>query len=355
MPDDFAYINARLRGARGRFIGAEGIRGLLAADSLETVVASLRGSAYGPDLESALLREEGLPGVEEGLRQFAARALCRLPVIAEGRAGELVGVVLGRWENRCVKALLRGKARNASAAEILGGCVPAGRMDAAALRELAARGSVGEVLDLLVLWGFAPARAMRRAGGGRGRQSLDDIQRMEHRLDQAYLAGSFELLGTGGGEEGLHSFLRLEADVSNLLNLLRLTQARASVLVTESFFLAGGRLLSREGYLRLAELPDAARVIEALGGESILGRTFGPSLPAYAAGGRLSVFGREAHRLLLREALRLARLDPLGPGFVSGFVWSLVNEIMNLRLVCRARHAGLPLKDLSGELTLSVN
>lgn len=353
MADDFAYINARIRGMRGCLLTPEEREALVRAPDLDALSALLRDTAYGPSLDSALAREGGITGVEAGIRERLSAILCRLPLLADGAARALLDLVIGRWENQCVKALLRGKIKRFSPSYILSSCLPAGRLDEQALRELAGREGLEEIIDILVLWGFVPAKSLRRVL--RRSRETEVLQLLEHSLDQVFFGDALEVLEAGvRGGEHLLPLLLLEIDLLNFLSLCRLVEAHSSPAVTASFFLRGGRSLPRDLYLRLAGNPDAGHLLDEFEGTRI-GSIIGGALPRYRATGRLSVIEREAHRALLREAVRAARLDPLGPGLAAGFVWVLAEEATNLRLLCRARHAGLPPRDLAGELTFTVN
>jgi vacuolar-type H+-ATPase subunit C/Vma6 len=351
MSDDFAYVNARVRGMRGELLSPREIGGLLARPDLEETCSLLRQTPYGRDLQSALVRRPGIEGVEEGLRSNVERTFARLVAITTGRVREMVRIGLARWEVDCLKTLLRGKLRHATAAELLAACLPVGVFDEAALRELARQEDAGGVIDLLRLWGYGPARKMRKAW--RRNPRVEDLQRLEMALERSSVEESLGRLEEYGSEgDGLRGFLRLQVDFRNVLTVLRLLKARSPASKAPSFFLGGGRFLSRDSFELLASRDDVPQAVDALG-SSRLSLPFRETLPGYRSTGRLSLFERAAYRGLLGEARSLARLEPLGAGLAVGYIWAKINEVKNLRLICRAWNVGLPRPDLEAELTVA--
>lgn len=351
MVDDFAYVNARIRALSGRLLSRSRIGDLSAQQDLDATISLLGDTAYGPALQSCLSRNPGIEGVEEGLREDLEGTFFRLLHFSSGTAGDLMGIVLGRWETNCLKALLRGKIRHSTPEDTVSACLPAGFFNSAVVRELAAQEDAGKMIDLLRLWGYGAARGLRKIWSDRS--GSDSLQLLEIAVDRAYFDGARSSLAEiGPAGEGLLSFLRLEVDVTNVLSLLRLLHARSPVEESAFFFLEGGRLVTRESFMNLGSRGTVASAAAGLG-EFPLGAILRNSLPPYRTTGRLSLFEHAFSRLLRKEALRLARQEPLGIGLAVGFVWAKVNEVSLVRLICRAKHRGLPLEDLESELALS--
>ena len=348
MADDFAYINARIRGMRSALLPRGFIGELAPLGSLDEVLSRLRPTVYGRPLQSALSRRGGIEGIDEGFRESLSSTFARLAGLGTGEAGRLVDIAAGRWETKCLKALLRGKIRQETPDRILAACVPAGIFDEPTLRQLAGLESVGAVLSLLRLWGYGPARPLQRAwSAGRRKPGL---QQLEHLLDQAFFDDALPLLESTSGGRGLSAFLRLDIDLTNVLTLLRLLDAGSPAAGSAAFFIRGGRSFSLERRVKLSAGGSVRRALELLP-PSPLGGVFTDAIPAYRASGeRLSVFERAADLRLFSAASRLARHEPLGAGVALGFLWAKVAEVEELRLVCRARHAGIPAPVLSAEL-----
>lgn len=351
MTDDFAYVNARIRGMRSELLSTVMMHELSSLRDLDGIMARLRSTAYGRPLQSALSRHPGIDGIEEGFRDSLGQTFSRLGRYGSGTAGGLVGIAMGRWEVSCLKGLLRGKIRQESPDMILSACVPAGIFDEPSLRLLAALDGVGEILSHLRIWGYSPARALQKAW--KAGQGPSDLQKLEFLLDQSFFDDAFSRFEEGGSSaDGFPAFLALDIDLTNILTTLRLIAARSGSAESAVFFLKGGRSFSRETSMRIAGKASVTGAVESLG-PSPLGRMFLDALPAYhSTGGRISVMERAASRRLLVEAVNFGRREPLGAGLAVGYLWAKVNEVENLRLICRAVHIGMPRQVLEEEITL---
>jgi vacuolar-type H+-ATPase subunit C/Vma6 len=261
--DDFNYLNARIRGMRGDLLDNDEFRALSVSRDLGGMLSLLRATAYGPPLESALTRTPGIGGAEEGLRESLSRTFAALFRIASGNAGELVTAAVGRWESQCVKTILRGKYRHLSPEEIISASLPAGFIDEVSLRELAHQESTADVIDLLRLWQYPAAGALRKAWKRRATEG--DIQRLEHVLDQGTVDAALASLEKAGRPgDALRDFLHLEIDLTNSLTALRLAQARSpSTRGGRGFFLTGGLRLSRDRFTDLTHRESAAAAVAA--------------------------------------------------------------------------------------------
>jgi vacuolar-type H+-ATPase subunit C/Vma6 len=354
MVDDFNYLNARIRGLRGDLLDDADFRTLAASRDLEGVLSLLRSTAYGPPLQSALARTPGISGAEEGLRASLSATFAALARISSGESGELLTANLGRWESQCVKTLLRGKYRHLSPEEIISASLPAGFIDEVSLRELAHQESTADVIDLLRLWRYPPAAALRQAWQRRATEG--DIQRLEYVLDQATVDASLARLDrTGRSGDALRDFLQLEIDLTNALTALRLAQARSpSTRGGRGFYITGGRRLSRDRFTDLTRRESAAAAVGAMKTTG-LGAIFEGSLDDYRREGRLSLFEKAARGRLRLQSLRAARSDPLGIGLAVGYLWLKAEEVADLRLLCRAAHIGLPPKRVEEELARGLH
>lgn len=354
MVDDFNYLNARIRGMRGDFLDDTDFRALAASRDLGGVLSLLRATAYGPYLESSLSQTPGISGAEKGLRESLSHTFASLSRIASGESGDLVAAAAGRWESQCVKTLLRGKYRHLSPEEIISASLPAGFIDEVSLRELAHQESTAAVIDLLRLWQYPPAGALRKAWKRRATEG--DIQRLEYVLDQGTIDASLARLKKAGRSgDALRDFLLLEIDLTNALTALRLAQARSpSTRGGRGFYLAGGPRLSRDRFTDLTHRESAAAVVEAMKTTG-LGSIFEDALDDYRRTARLSRFERAARERLRLQALRAARQDPLGIGLAVGYLWLKAEEVADLRLLCRAAHIGLPPKRVEEELSRGVH
>jgi vacuolar-type H+-ATPase subunit C/Vma6 len=352
--DDFNYLNARIRGMRGELLDDADFLTLTASRDLGAMLSLLRATAYGPPLQSALTRTPGIGGAEEGLRESLSGTFASLSRIASGESGDLVDAAVGRWESQCVKTILRGKYRHLPPEEIISASLPAGFIDDVSLRELAHLENTADVIDVLHLWRYPAAAALRRAWKRRATEG--DIQRLEYVLDQGTIDSSLARLDRAGRTgDALRDFLLLEIDLTNALTALRLAQARSpSTRRGRGFFLTGGLRLSRDRFTDLTHRESAAAAVGGLKPTG-LGGIFESSLDEYRSAGRLSLFEKAARGRLRLQALRATRFDPLGIGLAVGYLWLKAEEVADLRLLCRAAHIGLPPHRVEEELSRTLH
>ena len=64
--------------------------------------------------------------------------------------------------------------------------------------------------------------------------------------------------------------------------------------------------------------------------------------PEIVSAGKVSAIEKEIDRFLIRKGIGMFRGDPFSFTIVIGFLWSKMNEITNIRVIARAREAGLP-------------
>ena len=95
---------------------------------LDGIFEALAGTAYRPEIEAVLaVSVSDRRALHEALRRHLARALGELRAFYDGRARELVDLLLSRFDLHNLLALLRGQRARAAAEEMLAERVPAGR------------------------------------------------------------------------------------------------------------------------------------------------------------------------------------------------------------------------------------
>ena len=128
---DFAYGNTRLRARKAELLGAAEYESLLGRD-LDAVFEFLAGTAYRTEIEAALTGSGGKPALHLALGRHLARSLGDLHAFYEERTGELVDLLLSRFDLQNLLALLRGLARGRSPEQVLADIVPLGALGGAA-------------------------------------------------------------------------------------------------------------------------------------------------------------------------------------------------------------------------------
>ena len=367
MSSDYGYINARVRAMKSRLLSRETLYELLAARDLTAFADALgstdfskdMGEAFSraprpaPDLSGPALGLSGPPGplglsaVEEGLRRNLCRISAKILSFADGRAGELLGVILERWDLENIKAVLRGKHTRLSKSDILSGVVPAGRLDEARISELAEAEDAKAVADMLAAWRSPFARPLTKALSAYAQDN--NLANLELALDRFYVSAGLETVrGRGKGDRNaakIRGILKEQVDVLNLGTALRLRGEALEESLLVSFWVPGGERILERHFLALAR---AESFIQALA-------LTPPSLHLLEKpGGRgdEAAFERALSRAFALRCARLYRGDPLAINIPVGYLWMKTLEVANLRLIARGKAFGLSRPELEAELLL---
>jgi V/A-type H+/Na+-transporting ATPase subunit C len=342
----YDYGNARLRVMKSRLLTSRELDALVEAGSIQGLITALTKTAYRKSVEAALARTGGMDCIAEALRTDLITSLGKLNTFYRGQAKEMVGIALRCYDVYNLKAILRGLSRHASPGEILATLLPVGELPFETLAELASASRARLAIDLLasVVSPFAqPLLSLRIEHPG------IDVSGMELALDQWHYQKALKYLSD---EFLTDSFLffatNLDADLTNLLTVLRFAQApaerkglreRLDIARFEDLLLGPGRLPS-ELLVQAADQDSVESAVETLTGTAYEG-PLREGLQAYARTSRLSEFEKKLRRYRLDWASRLIIKDPLGIGVVLGYLALKINEIGNIRWIAQGINLGL--------------
>lgn len=341
MSSDYGYINARVRAMKSRLLSRETLYELLAARDLAAFADTLGSTDFGKDLGEAFSRASGLSAVEESLRRNLCRTSAKLLTFADGRAGELLGVILERWDLENIKAVLRGKHTRLSKSDILSGVVPAGRLDEARISELAEAEDAKAVADMLATWHSPFARPLTKALSAYAQDN--SLANLELALDRFYVSAGLETVKKGDRNAALiRGILKGQIDVLNLGTALRLRGEALEEGPLVSYWMPGGEKILERNFLALAR---AESFIQALA-------LAPPSLHLLEKPEDEAAFERALFRAFALRCARLYRGDPLAINIPVGYLGMKTIEVTNLRLIARGKAYGLSQAELEKELLL---
>lgn len=332
MPD-FPYINARVRAMRSRLLDPGRMEELLALPTLDAFTQAMGNTPYGQPMQEALTRHSGVRAVDEALARHFHQTTTKILSFADGKARELIEIVLMRWDLANLRVVLRGKHAGRPDEEILGNLVPAGGLSEVALRELVAQPDVAAVAG--ALGGLDHPFAGALAGGMADYQDTHDLLALELRLDHFYVAyGLSKARGRGQSQEVLRRLLQVEIDATNVKTALKLQRAgQMAEAERMRFFIPGGRLVGDKLFLALA---DPATAEQGMHGLRVRG------FPVRGRADDLAGFERELDIALIHAQTALYRGDPLALDIVIGYLALKHNEVINLRLIARSKALGIP-------------
>ena len=357
MPDH-EYCNARLRAMRSRLLGRAELVALCQVGSVPGLLAALAGTAYRQAVQAAMLRGSGMECLTEALRRDMVEVFSRLRRFCGGTELRLVATVWRAHDVHNLKAILGGLAKRAPPEEITAALLPAGELSAATLAELARAANLGAALDMLGGANPPIAQALARLEPW---QRLDTTE-LDLALDRWHARQArWDLADWPEGRDVLAAAADIEADLANLLTVLRLAAARAGDPARrgQPGRASAARLFRGSGRLRFELLQAVAEQNTLVGAIQVLAGTayyvpLQAGLAAYSRSGRLGDIERQLRLYRLHWLAGLAVRDPLGPGMLLAYLALKTSEVSNLRWVAEGISLGLAPQAIGEELELAA-
>lgn len=348
----YEYGNTRVRAMRSRLLGPNDYAEMMAAGSLDRALAVLAETDYRPDVETALIRAQGLRRIDDSARSNLARTLQAMASFYSETPRRHVDLLLHRWDRRNLRALLRLSDATRMSPDVTGLLVPAGRLDEVALAELAAQGDVRSLIDLLVAWGLPTVDTAVAIARARFRYETEgDPAPLELAIDRAFAREMEEVLGEEGN--GAASILRSEIDARNMETALRLRSARRdreSGWSEISVDHVPGGLVPAEVWGRVA-LTDPPEAVAALLTARRLPPRWDRVIRAWAEHGDIVRIHDDLQRVTTAAAVeRFVTGDVLGFDIPLAYVFAKEAEVRNLQLIGRGIVHGLPVDDVEARL-----
>jgi V/A-type H+-transporting ATPase subunit C len=316
VPDDFAYLNGRIRARRSRLLPEGFFREALNLNFSE-LVKVLSESIYGPDLTG-----DALNNVDRAVAIHINRTVADLPRLVSGEARETVRLLLMRADLANVKIILRGKSAGWSADEIIGH-LGGGTIPQSLYRVMAETPDATSLAQVLSLLEHPLARILREASKA-GYEPMQMEVSLDHGLYKEVLRRAREL-----DQPYLEGFTRFEIDALNLG-----TGVKVFTLGFEGpwdrLFVQGGRWVNLSLFQRLAGGDVAAL-------EELTDTDFG----RVAEARDLAAFERGLRCVVLAKAHEQAK-DVLGPGLAIDYIQFKQWEASRIRLLARRAYYSLP-------------
>lgn len=336
----FDYGNARLRAMKSRLLSQRELEDLTNVGSIKGLIARLDKTAYHKTIDAALARTIGIDCIIWALHHDQIEMLGKLHEFYQDQAGQMVSIVLRKYDIQNLKAILRGLTKNVPPKEILATTLPVGKLDYSTLDELARAPDPRASIDLLATMGFPLAQPLLKL---RLNHPGADTDEMELTLEQWHFQDAFQELRHARSDGNvLRSALELEADLINLLSALRFAHAPAERKFLPEWLGTDelDRLFVGPGKLSFPLLARACSQdnIEAAV-ENFTGTTYETSLRAglasYVHSARLSNFEKQLKFYRLEWMSKQITNDPLGIGVVLGYSALKINEVINIRWIAQ--------------------
>lgn len=352
---EFDFGNARLRVMKSRLLSRLELEALAEAGSLNGLIAALTRTPYRKPVEAALARTSGMNCITSALRDDLINTLGKIQSFYQGEAQDMVVIVLRSYDIHNLKAILRGLSHHIISTEILSALIPVGELKSDILVDLTRASDPRVAIDLLASMNSPFARPLLKL---RAEVPGADIPRMELALEKWGFSQAMGFL-----ESELHdgkvlsSSLNLDADLANLLTVLRFAQAPEERkllrqwLREESLYplLIGPGSLPFDLLVRAGMQVTLDAAVEAFAG-SVYEEYLRAGLTSYAGSSRLSDLERQLRRFRLRWMSGKILSDPLGIGVVLGYSALKVNEVSNLHWIAQGTSLGLNAQSIRANL-----
>lgn len=344
---------------KSRLLARRELEALAETGSLQGMVSALAKTAYRKSIESALARASGLEVISQAIRMDLISTLGKARGFYSDDAGSMVAIALRPYDLHNLKTILRGLARNIASAEILEALVPVGELKYAVLSELSRAQGPRAAIDILASMNEPIAQPLLRL---RARQPGADVPEMELALDQWHYQEARKYMESApSAAEVLDAALKLDADINNVLSMLRFVQepderrrlheqmgfSDLSLLLVEPGLLAPATLV------RMGSQDSMDTAVELLAGTR-----FEPALrdglQAYKHTNRLSEFEVHLRRYRLSWLSKLIFKDPLGIGVFLGYLALKIAEINNLRWITNGIHLRLESREIKAGLEFAT-
>lgn len=318
MPDDYAYINTRVRAMRANLMDGRTLESALAAGSYPEFLRVLSETEMAARMRETSSQDAGLAELDSALSKELFATTQKVLGFSEGRSRKEIELLLMKWDLANLKTLVRGILSGRGSETLLQSLVPGGTIKPAVFQAAANATDLSSAAATLAVTGHPLAKALRQHVSGN--TALLDL---EIALDQAYYRHALK----ESQDNALKTYLSREIDITNAMIV------RANKVVNPAFFVPGGRIKAAD-YARLGNGND--------GGQAHLAPILdAPTLEEAEVAAR-SALDKASYQLMIS--------DGEGVGVVLDFLRRKEMEIAKLRLIGRGKFYQLPTEVLRKEI-----
>ncbi|SDJ41316.1 V/A-type H+-transporting ATPase subunit C [Halovenus aranensis] len=343
------YVNSRVRARRAALFGEEDYRKLVRMGTGE-IARYMEETEYEAEMNALGARHRGVDLIEYALNENLAKHFEQLLDWAEGTLYTRIANYLRKFDAWNAKTAIRGVYSGSDAEEISTDYIRAGEFDDGLLDQMAAAGTVEEVVELLSETIFAE-------GLDAAYEEFDErdvLVPLENAIDKTFyehlLDGIDTTMVDRNTPAGLYlDVLQAEIDFRNIRNALRLSRTGTD-LDPEEYYIEGGKLFE-SGELRqlvgnFDEFVDYIR-------ESTYGDELSGALADLDAAESLIQFEHALDSALLEYSDTLSYTYPVSICSALSYVLAKEREIENIRAIARGREVGLSPDEIEDELVVT--
>jgi V/A-type H+-transporting ATPase subunit C len=335
MSSDYGYINARVRGMKSKLLAAEFYSEALEASDFRAFMSTLGQSTYGREIEEAQSRYEGLKALDSALARNFYQTARSIANFSDGQAGQLVSMLLLRYDLGNIKTIARAKHAGRSTEDIQASLFPAGELKPAVLDNVAAATDMAAVAQALLATPTPLRGAFARAAANY--QSDKDLYKLELELDRAYYGILLDGVKGAKADTDFVRYIKRDIDATNLRTALKLRSSGSNA--SDELFISGGKEITRTVFDGIVNDRSGSTV------QGLVGTSF-------SAVGETTTLAQaeDAIRTVLANNARRLSADPLDIGVVANFLRMKETETAKLRLLGRGKFYKVPRQRLEQEL-----
>lgn len=328
----YAYVDTRIKAMKSRLISPSDYSRLLGME-LPEITLFIEDRGYRKEIDELAPYHTGADLIEYALAQNLASTFHRIVGFVSGEGRALVEAYLGRFDALNIKEVMRGIYAGANKDKILSDIIPVGKYGKAFFSGMLSKaGSVEEAADMLRGTEYYDA-AMGAMQEYKETHSLSPI---EDALDRAYFSTA---LASANGD--LAGILKMEADICNIMVLLRLK--RAGMPVDKRVFIGGAANFT----------PDRLESISNRGKGEIIGLSARAlHVPALSPEEPLHEVHAKLNRVLMASTKKM--LFEYKPTIrpVLGYIAAKKIEVDNLRILARGKSAHMPSEKIAEQMII---
>ncbi len=338
MSSDYGYINARIRGLRKRLLKPEFYNEALSSSDFSAFVTQLAQTSYGPELDEAQARYQGIKIVDNAVAQNFYKTSRKILNFADGKPKKLISKVLLRYDLDNMKVIARAKHASHSTEETLSKLLPAGSLKPVLLEAAASAPDMLAAAEALRVSKSPLKSAFRKAAASYS--SNANLLALEVALDRAYYEILSETAKQSSTPNNFVKFIRREIDANNLRTALSLRYGSAPEgIEIDELFVSGGKDINREIFRTVAN-DKSQTAFQALANTAFAEIVDATTLTE----------AEKVVRKVLEKNARALSTDALNIGLAINYLRQKENETAKLRLLARGKFYGVDSQTLESEL-----
>lgn len=351
-PSPYIYVCTRLRVRKKKLIPREEYMRMLHM-GLPEITRLIQETEYKREIDELSTSFSGINLLELALSWNLAKSYQNVLKILPAGLKEMTSSYLRRWDIQNVLTILRGKEQKMKPGRIKEVLIPAGELDRGFLDRLIAMDSNDEIVESLKGWRLYSTLESEY----RKVPEVGSFARMENVLYRRFYAEIIRDAESGvkGGKEFLE-FIRLDIDIRNLQNLLRIRLQGEKAEISD-YMIPGGSFTVEE-LSALNRIEGREEFYERLE-RSLRNRAFAEFIERLKSSEtkaeeerRLEESQVALTRIQLAQMERMSKMHPFSIWPILAYLELKKFEIYNLRAITRGKEANLPMERIRNYLVI---